>query len=178
MVELAHQRHLLQVAYLDGLVGQVVKKLKAEGMWDESLVVMGADHGEGWVPGEEPRSLGRTYAPDLMWVPQLIKARGQDNGVVDDRNWEQVDLLPTIADLAGIQVPWAMEGASQTGEPIRTRTAACTATAPRGACSTAPRPRSARSPSTRRPPPPWTTSSSTGRSGPPRGGSRPWSRAS
>jgi hypothetical protein len=121
VVELAHQRHLLQVAYTDRLVGQVVDKLKAEGLWDRSLVVMGADHGEGWVPGEKSRSLGRTNAPDLMWVPQLIKAPGQDNGVVDDRNWEQVDLLPTIADLVGIRVPWAMEGASQTGEPTRTR---------------------------------------------------------
>jgi Sulfatase len=121
VVELAHQRHLLQVAYTDRLVGQVVDKLKAEGMWDKSLVVMGADHGEGWVPGEKARGLGRTNAPDLMWVPQLIKAPGQDTGVVDDRNWEQVDLLPTIADLVGIQVPWAMEGASQTGEPTRTR---------------------------------------------------------
>ncbi|HEX2374260.1 MAG TPA: sulfatase-like hydrolase/transferase [Actinomycetota bacterium] len=121
VVELAHQRHLLQVAYTDGLVGQVIDKLKAEGLWDKSLVVVGADHGEGWVPGEKPRSLGRTNAPDLMWVPQLIKAPGQDNGVVDDRNWEQVDLLPTIADLVGIQVPWTMEGRSQTGEPTRTR---------------------------------------------------------
>jgi Sulfatase len=121
VVELAHQRHLLQVAYTDRLVGQVVDKLKAEGLWDRSLVVMGADHGEGWVPGEKSRSLGRTNAPDLMWVPQLIKAPGQDNGVVDDRNWEQVDLLPTIADLVGIRVPWAMEGASQTGAPTRTR---------------------------------------------------------
>jgi Sulfatase len=121
VVELAHQRHLLQVAYLDGLVGQVMDKLKAEGLWDKSLVVMGADHGEGWVPGEKPRNLGRTNAPDLMWVPQFVKAPGQDTGRVDDRNWEHVDLLPTIADLVGIQVPWAMEGASQTGEPTRTR---------------------------------------------------------
>jgi hypothetical protein len=41
---------------------------------------------------------------------------------VDDRNWEQVDLLPTIAGLANIQVPWKMEGVDQTGEPTRTRT--------------------------------------------------------
>ncbi|HSK37791.1 MAG TPA: sulfatase-like hydrolase/transferase, partial [Actinomycetota bacterium] len=122
VVDLAHQRHLLQLAYTDGLVGQVIDKLKAEGMWDKSLVVMGADHGEGWVPGEKPRSLGKTNAPDLMWVPQFIKAPNQDNGEVDDRNWEQVDLLPTIADHAGIQVPWKMEGASQTGPPTRTRT--------------------------------------------------------
>jgi hypothetical protein len=122
IVELAHERHLLQLAYTDGLVGQVIDKLKAEHMWDKSLVAMGADHGEGWVPGEKPRSLGKTNASDLMWVPQFIKAPGQDSGVVDDRNWEQVDLLPTVADLAGIQVPWTMEGASQTGEPTRTRT--------------------------------------------------------
>jgi hypothetical protein len=122
VVELAHQRHLLQLAYTDGLVKQVVDKLKAEGIWDKSLVVMGADHGEGWVPGEKPRSLGKTNAPDLMWVPQFIKAPGQDTGVVDDRNWEQVDLLPTVADLANIQVPWRMEGSSQTGRPTRART--------------------------------------------------------
>jgi hypothetical protein len=122
VVELAHQRHLLQLAYTDRLLGQVIDKLEAEGMWDTSLVVLGADHGEGWVPGERPRNLGETNAPDLMWVPMFIKAPGQDNGVVDDRNWEQVDLLPTVADLAGIQVPWKTDGRSQTGKPARTRT--------------------------------------------------------
>jgi hypothetical protein len=122
IVELAHERHLLQLAYTDRLVGQVIDKLKAQGTWDKSLVVMGADHGEGWVPGEKGRGLGPTNASDLMWVPMLIKAPGQDTGVVDDRNWEQVDLLPTVADLAGIKVPWKMDGASQTGRPTRTRT--------------------------------------------------------
>jgi hypothetical protein len=52
----------------------------------------------------------------------FIKTPGQDGGVVDDRNWEQVDLLPTVADLAGIQVPWKTDGRSQTGRPARTRT--------------------------------------------------------
>ena len=122
LVELAHQQHLLQVAYTDRLVGQVMGKLKAEGLWDRSLVVMGADHGAGWIPGEHSRTLGQRNAPNLMWVPQFIKAPGQDGGVVDDRNWEQVDLLPTIADLVDIEVPWKMEGSSQTGRPTRTRT--------------------------------------------------------
>jgi hypothetical protein len=122
IVDLAHQRHLLQLAYTDGLVGQVIAKLKAEGTWDKSVVVMGADHGEGWVPGEKPRSLGKANAPDLMWVPMFIKAPNQDAGVVDDRNWEQVDILPTVADLVNIKVPWKMEGFDQTGEPARTRT--------------------------------------------------------
>jgi arylsulfatase A-like enzyme len=73
--------------------------------------VIGADHGEGWALGEQQRVLGQRNVPDLMWVPQLIKAPGQDHGVVDDRNWEQVDLLPTIADLAGR--PGALEDGGQ-----------------------------------------------------------------
>jgi hypothetical protein len=121
VVELAHQRHLLQLAYTDRLVGQVVKKLKAEGMWDKALVVMGADHGQGWVPGEPPRYLSAHNVSDLMWVPQFIKAPGQRRGRVDDRNWEQVDLLPTVADLVGIGVPWRMDGLSQAGPPARRR---------------------------------------------------------
>ena len=121
LVELAHHQHLLQVAYTDRLVGQVMARLEAEGLWDRSLVVMGADHGAGWVPGEPSRALGQRNAPDLMWVPQFIKAPGQDGGVVDDRNWEQVDLLPTVADLVGIPVPWPTEGVSQAGPPARTR---------------------------------------------------------
>jgi hypothetical protein len=121
LVELAHQQHLLQVAYTDRLVGQVVDRLKAEGLWGKALVVMGADHGEGWALGEHQRALGQRNVPDLMWVPQLIKAPGQHDGVVDDRNWEQVDLLPTIADLAGVRVPWKMGGSSQAGRPTRQR---------------------------------------------------------
>jgi hypothetical protein len=122
VAELNHQRHLLQLAYTDGLVGQVVARLKAEGLWDKSLVVMGADHGQGWTPGERPRSLGERNPPNLMWVPQFIKAPRQRQGKVDDRNWEQVDLLPTVADLANIKVPWKMEGLSQVGAPTRSRT--------------------------------------------------------
>jgi hypothetical protein len=123
IIELGHQRHLLQVAYTDRLIGQVIDRLEGEGMWDKSLVVVSADHGEGWVPGEKPRALGDTNAPNLMWVPLFIKTPGQDGGVVDDRNWEQVDLLPTVADLAGVAVPWKTDGVSQTGKPARTRTA-------------------------------------------------------
>ena len=32
----------------------MIDKLKAEGLWERSLVVIGADHGAGWTPGEHP----------------------------------------------------------------------------------------------------------------------------
>jgi hypothetical protein len=119
--ELSHQRLMLQLAYTDHLVGQVIDHLKAQGMWDKALVVMTADHGAGWAPGEKPRRLGVRNPPQLMWVPLFIKAPDQRRGRVDDRNWEQVDLLPTVADLLGVRVPWKTDGLSQTGPPARHR---------------------------------------------------------
>jgi Sulfatase len=119
--ELAHERMLLQLAYTDRLIGQVVERLKAQGMYDKSLVLLTADHGVGWTPGEKPRSLMVRNTPDLMWVPLFVKAPGQRQGRVDDRNFEQVDLLPTVADMLGVRVPWKMDGRSQNGPPARQR---------------------------------------------------------
>jgi hypothetical protein len=52
-----------------------------------------------------------------MWVPTFIKAPGQTKGRVDDRNWQHVDLLPTMADHVGLTIPWKVDGRSQTGPP-------------------------------------------------------------
>jgi Sulfatase len=119
--ELAHHRMLLQLAYTDRLIGQVIERLKQQGIYDQALVVMTADHGNGWTPGERSRSLTVRNVPDLMWVPLFVKAPRQHQGRVDDRNFEQVDLLPTLADMLGVPVPWKMDGLSQAGAPARQR---------------------------------------------------------
>jgi hypothetical protein len=56
-----------------------------------------------------------------MWVPLFVKAPHQRQGRVDDRNWEQVDLLPTITSIIHVKVPWKMDGFDQTGAPARQR---------------------------------------------------------
>ena len=116
-----HQRHLLQVAYTDKLLGTVIDRLKRQGLWDTSVVVLTGDHGE-FTPGNGTRVLGSRNAADLMWVPMFLKAPGQTQGRVDDRNWEHVDLVPTLADMAGLTVPWQVDGFAQNGPPRRQRT--------------------------------------------------------
>jgi hypothetical protein len=120
--QLNQKRHLLQLAYTDKVVGRIVDRLKEQGLYDRSLVLMTADHGEGFTPGDRTRALGRGNASDLMWVPLFVKAPLQRGGRVDDRNWEHVDLLPTIADIAGLRVPWKVDGFSEVGPPMRQRT--------------------------------------------------------
>jgi hypothetical protein len=111
-VQLARQRHLLQLAYTDRLVGEVVQRLKTQGLYDKALVIFTADHGISFTPGKAPRTLQEGNAHELMWVPLFIKTPQQRSGAVSDRNWEQVDLLPTIADILKIKVPWRVDGVS------------------------------------------------------------------
>jgi hypothetical protein len=118
---LAHQRHLLQLAFTDRLLGQLIERLKAEGLYDKSLLLVTADHGISFTPGQIPRRLYSNNAHELLWVPLFIKKPGQRSGVVDDRNWEHVDLVPTLADLLHVHVPWRMDGISAAGAQIRTR---------------------------------------------------------
>ena len=55
-VETGRQRHLLQLAYVDSLIGDLVQELKAQGIYDDALVVLTADHGISFEPGgADPR---------------------------------------------------------------------------------------------------------------------------
>jgi len=119
---LAHQRHLLQLAYTDRLLGAVIERLRAQGLWDKSLFVLTADHGISYMPGQRPRKLDGPNAAELLWVPLFLKLPGQRQGRVDDRNWQHVDLLPTIAEVLGVKVPWQVDGVSGLGPDLRKET--------------------------------------------------------
>ncbi|MPZ25816.1 MAG: sulfatase-like hydrolase/transferase [Micromonosporaceae bacterium] len=112
---LALQRYLLQLQYTDGLLGETLDALQATGRYDESLMVLTADHGVSLTPGGAgSRELGPTDPGivELAWVPLFIKEPDQTEPVVQDGNWQHVDLLPTIADYAGVRVPWRVDGIS------------------------------------------------------------------
>ena len=112
-VQSSHQRHLMQTAIADRMLGDLVRQLRATGLYDRSLLVVTADHGIGFTPGESGRSsVVEATAPELLWVPLFIKRPGQQTPSRNDVNWEHVDLLPTIADLAGFRVPWPTDGVS------------------------------------------------------------------
>jgi hypothetical protein len=113
----ATQRLLLQLAYTDGLIGQLMDRMRASRLWDDALLVVTADHGEGLAAGSHWRSLEDANAADLAWVPLFVKQPGQRTGAVDRRNEEQVDLLPTIADVLDVRVPWEVDGRSLLGPP-------------------------------------------------------------
>lgn len=108
----SHQRYLLQVACADALIGHLLDHLKAVGIYDRALIVITADHGVSFRPNDFRRPLTKTNFHDLMPVPLFIKAPHQHAGVLSDRNVETIDILPTIADVLGIPLPWPVDGHS------------------------------------------------------------------
>ena len=124
-VQSTHQRHLLQVAVADRMIGDLIQRLRAAGLYDRSLLVVTADHGMAFEPGQPGRaSVDGTTAGPVLWVPLFIKRPGQRTPAATDVNWEHVDLVPTIADIMGFHVPWKMDGVSwaDPSAPRRTRT--------------------------------------------------------
>jgi Sulfatase len=121
-VTVSHQRHLLQLAFTDHLVGELIERLRQVGLYDKALIVVTADHGGSFTPGQHVRIPAKGTAHETAWVPLLIKAPQQIKGRVDDRNWEHVDLVPTVADALGIHLPWRVDGVSALGSRVRTTT--------------------------------------------------------
>ena len=48
------QRYLLQLDFVDRLIGRLLRRLKAQGMYDNTLLVVTADHGIARRPGSRP----------------------------------------------------------------------------------------------------------------------------
>lgn len=118
------QRHLLQVQYADTAVGHLIDAMKAAGIYDDSLLIVLADHGISFEANLEHwrRILPETVG-DVAAIPLFVKAPGQPGGTIDDRRALTIDLLPTIADVLDFELPWDVEGVSLFGpDPQRSET--------------------------------------------------------
>ena len=110
-----YRLHLIQLGYVDRLVDDLIDRLRREGLWDRSLVVVTADHGASFRPGRPFKIARPATLGDIAPVPLFIKAPGQRDGATSDRNVEAIDILPTMAALIGARLPWDADGASALG---------------------------------------------------------------
>ena len=120
IVEIAWQRHLLQTALVDRMLTRLVARLEATGAYGRSLVVVVADHGSAFRPGDHSRIVTTTNVGEIAPVPLFVKAPRQRRGAVDDSDVETTDVLPTVARQLGIRLPWRTDGVPADTRPRRT----------------------------------------------------------
>jgi len=112
-----------EVAYADAQVGRVVAALEELGRTEDTLVVVTADHGEGFGQHVE-MAHGYLLYDATLHVP-LILACGErlGGGAQVARRVSLVDLMPTILGLLGIEPPevegveGGLDGVDQTAPP-------------------------------------------------------------
>ena len=99
-----------EVAYADSQVGRLLAALEADGRLDNTIVVLLSDHGEQLGEHRE-QSHGFFVYDASVQVPLIIAGPGVTTRVVPDQV-RIIDVMPTVLDLAGIEVPAAVQGAS------------------------------------------------------------------
>ena len=117
------------VSEADDQLGRVWRALEDAGQWDETFILVTADHGEQL--GDHGLIQKAGYFEQSYHVPCIVRDPRPDakRGLVVDAFTENVDVFPTLAEAMGIAVPAQCDGAPLTpllrGEsPARWRTTA------------------------------------------------------
>jgi len=97
------------VSYMDAQVGKVLKTLEEEGLDKNTIVIFTSDH--GFHLGEHEFWMKVSLHEESAKVPLIIKVPGKKAAVCNSFT-ELIDLYPTVAELAGLELPNAIQGKS------------------------------------------------------------------
>ena len=105
--------HLLQMEVVDHAVGKVLEAVRKLGLWNNTLIIFTADHGD--MNGHQGLfDKGVYFQPEIFRVPLSIKLpadMGQTRKVVD-RPASTLDISQTILDCARIAIDAPVDGES------------------------------------------------------------------
>lgn len=110
------------LAYVDELVGAMIADLDSAGVWQQTVFVLMADHGQGLFHDGKPPGHGGNVYETVLRVPLFIRIPGVTPRRVTEPV-ELVDLLPTLLEILGIDAGGArFAGRSlvplMTGQPV------------------------------------------------------------
>lgn len=102
-----------EVRWVDDTLGTTLKRLARQGELDNTMVVLTSDHGEEFMD-HGGLGHGTGLEPELLRIP-LVMAGGPVAGAPGRRIWPLVrnlDLAPTLVELAGSPMPETFRGMS------------------------------------------------------------------
>ena len=99
------------VSYIDAQIGRLLDGLKQNGLDKNTIVILWGDH--GWKLGEHGMWCKHTQFELDSHVPLLLRVPGQSKvSLKTDALVEFVDIYPTLCELAGLELPDHLQGAS------------------------------------------------------------------
>jgi len=109
-----------EIALVDTWIGHLLSNLESRGIADRTVVILTADHGEGFLDHEEYSHSILLYN-ETVRVPLLLSIPGQPASV-EPRPVSLADITPTVLEVLGIPAPEELDGRSLIGTPDLERT--------------------------------------------------------
>jgi len=98
------------IAYIDAQIGTILDELEAQGLADNTIVVLWGDH--GFHLGDHGLWCKHTNFENATRVPLIISAPNSPKNQQSTMPVELTDLFPTLCELAGIETPANLDGVS------------------------------------------------------------------
>jgi arylsulfatase A-like enzyme len=111
----ADQKRLMrydgEIRYLDGQIGLLLNYLKTKGLYNNSLIIFTADHGEQF---NEHGDLGHGYQlfNEEIHVPLIFKLPKNSKFGINDEKVSLIDIFPTVLDILGFKTVEGLQGIS------------------------------------------------------------------
>jgi len=99
------------VRYADNQFETFISEIKNRNIDKNTFIIVSADHGESFAHNDTGHG-GRHLYEDLTHIPLIIKEPSTNRGKIINYLTEQIDITPTILEIAKIPVPKWMEGQS------------------------------------------------------------------
>ena len=97
-----------EIFFADDLFAQLMAKLESLGLRDNTLVVVTSDHGEEFM--DHGQLQHNSQYEELIRIPLIIYHPSGSQGARTDAPYLNVDLLPTLAAIAGVEYPGVADG--------------------------------------------------------------------
>ena len=105
-----------ELAFMDVQVERLLEWVRASGQWEDTLIVITADHGQGLIDGGERHGWvkHRLIYDWSIHVPLVVRIPGERTGLVVEPLVRTIDILPTVLEALDLPSP-DLEGRSLLG---------------------------------------------------------------
>lgn len=95
---------------IDQQVGEIMEKLRADDLANNTIVISTTDHGDGLPRGKRELYDSGIKVPMIIHWPESLRPKSFESGVIDERLISFVDFAPSILRLAGVDMPDYLHG--------------------------------------------------------------------
>lgn len=98
------------VSYTDAQIGKVLDALEELRLAKNTIVILWGDH--GWHLGEHGLWCKHCNFEKVLHTPLIVRAPGKKSGLRTQALVEYIDIYPTLCELAGLPLPFHLQGTS------------------------------------------------------------------